>query len=227
MGRSEKAILEQRVRPGMRVLDIGANVGLYSLLLSRLVGKDGSVIAIEPDPDLFAALEASCRANAADNIELHNVAAAAEPGRLSLYRSLLNAGDNRIGSHERAQPTRRVETQAVTVDHLVGGRPVDFIKMDVQGWEGQVLKGMRAVVESNPAIEILFELWPFGLKEAGWNPQDVLREVESLGLHIHGLDDPGKQFSGSSSRALPNGKNYINLLATGRKISKLQPPGGC
>ena len=99
--------------------------------------------------------------------------------------------------------------------------------MDVQGWEGQVLKGMRAVVESNPAIEILFELWPFGLKEAGWNPQDVLREVESLGLHIHGLDDPGKRYGRISSRALPNGKNYINLLATGRKISELQPPGGC
>lgn len=226
MGRSEKAILEQRVRPGMRVLDIGANVGLYSLLLSRLVGKHGSVIAIEPDPDLFAALESSCRANTAENIELHNVAAAAEPGRVSLYRSLLNAGDNRIGSHDRAETTRQTVTQAVTVDELVAGRSVDFIKMDVQGWEGQVLKGMRAVLESNPAIDVLFEFWPFGLKEAGWNPQDVLAEFESFGLSIHGVEDADKQPGGSCSRALPSGKNYVNLLATGRKIAGLQQPGG-
>jgi FkbM family methyltransferase len=225
MGRSEKAILEQRVRAGMRVLDIGANIGLYSLFLSQLVGKDGSVLAIEPDPELFAALESSCRTNAAVNIELHNVAAAAETGRLWLYRSLLNAGDNRIGSHDRDDTIRRVEARAMTVDELVGGRPVDFIKMDVQGWEGQVLRGMRAVLESNPAIEILFEFWPFGLKEAGWNPQELLSELESFGLSIQLLDDAGKQ-PRANFRALPGGKDYINLLATGKKIAELQHPGG-
>jgi FkbM family methyltransferase len=225
MGRNEKTFLEQRVRPGMRVLDIGANVGLYSLLLSRLVGKGGSVIAIEPDPDLFAALESSCRTNAADNIELHKVAAAAESGRLSLYRSLLNAGDNRIGSHDRADTTRRVEARAATVDELVGGRPVDFIKMDVQGWEGQVLKGMRAVMESNPAIEILFEFWPFGLREAGCDPQDLLSEFERFGLRVHTLNEADKQVGGPSSPLYPSGKNYMNLLATGRKSAEFQRSG--
>jgi FkbM family methyltransferase len=225
MGQSEKAILEQRVRPGMRVLDIGANVGLYSLLLSRLVGEAGSVIAIEPDPNLFAALESSCQVNSAENIELHNVAAAAKPGRLSLYRSLLNAGDNRIGSKDRGRSTRRIETQAMTIDEIVGSRRVDFIKLDVQGWEGQVLRGMRAVMERNPAIEILFEFWPFGLREAGWNPLDVLSELESFGLHIYSLDDGRQQPNVSSFRGLPSGKKYVNLLATARNIAELRQRG--
>src|SRR5258708_27788033 len=53
MGREEKAFLEQRIRPGMHVVDVGANLGLYTLLLSRLVGESGTVVAFEPDPELF------------------------------------------------------------------------------------------------------------------------------------------------------------------------------
>ncbi len=226
MGGSEKTVLEQRVRPGMRVLDIGANVGLYSLLLSHLVGKDGSVIAIEPDPELFAALESSCQANGAHNITLHNVAASSESGNFSLYRSLLNAGDNRVGSHDRTETTRRVPTVAATVDDLVGGQPVDFIKMDVQGWEGHVIKGMRSVLERNPAIEILFEFWPFGLREAGWNPRDLLSEFEDFGLHIHEVDEPDKHPSRSHFLAVPEGKKYVNLLATRRTVAEPRQSGG-
>src|SRR5258708_847593 len=69
MGKSDRAFLEQRIMPGMTVIDVGANLGIYTLLFSGLVGRSGKVIAIEPEPDMFASLEHNCRANNALNVE--------------------------------------------------------------------------------------------------------------------------------------------------------------
>src|SRR5208283_897383 len=86
MGAPERAALAALARPGMTVLDIGANLGLYSLLLARSVGPSGRVIAFEPDPDLCALLRANCAANGLANVEAHNMALGAAPGRMILSR---------------------------------------------------------------------------------------------------------------------------------------------
>ena len=95
-GQEEKRFLERHIRPGMRVADIGANQGLYTLLISRIVGTGGHVHAFEPDASLFASLTRNCGQNGARNIELHNVALGQTPGTLKLYRSQVNSGDNRL-----------------------------------------------------------------------------------------------------------------------------------
>jgi len=64
-GEEEKQFLERHVKPGMRVLDIGANQGIYSLLMSRLVGPSGHLHCFEPDPRLFASLRENCRRSGA------------------------------------------------------------------------------------------------------------------------------------------------------------------
>src|SRR6267143_2214012 len=60
MGHDEATLLQRLVRPGMSVIDVVANIGLYSLLLSRLVDRNGSVLAFEPEPSLFATLRENC-----------------------------------------------------------------------------------------------------------------------------------------------------------------------
>src|SRR5262245_24874789 len=87
MGREERRILEERVRPGMRVVDIGANVGLYSLLLARLVGPEGRVFAFEPEPTLFRALADNCRRSRLTNLAPRNLALGDRSGHVALYRS--------------------------------------------------------------------------------------------------------------------------------------------
>lgn len=218
MGRSERAALESRVRAGMHVMDIGANLGLYTLLLARLVGPTGSVIAIEPDPELFEALDTNCRINGADHVERIHAAAAARPGSLTLYRSLVNAGDNRVGGHS-SSTTRRIDVQARTVDEIAGGRRLDFVKIDVQGWEGEVFRGMKQVIERNPAMEILFEFWPFGLKRAGCDPARMLAELKSLGFAIRSIEE-----NGLNPEKL-DGKKYMNLLATPASHAGVCPTG--
>src|ERR1019366_3383573 len=79
MGASERAALRRLVRPGMTVVDVGANLGLYSVFLARQVGPAGRVVSFEPDPDLFALLRGNCAANAAANVEAYNMALGAAP----------------------------------------------------------------------------------------------------------------------------------------------------
>src|ERR1051326_8980092 len=59
-GKEDLRFFEQHLRPGMRVLDIGANQGIYSLMISRIVGQDGCVYSFEPDPGLFDSLRLNC-----------------------------------------------------------------------------------------------------------------------------------------------------------------------
>lgn len=179
-----RAFLQRMVRPGMRVVDIGANQGLFTLLLSRLVGPSGSVMAFEPDPELFRTLELNCRVNETTNVTLHNLGLSSRAGTLVLNRSLFNAGDNRLAKGLPEGSFRREMVDVVTLDEIAGQEPIDFIKMDVQGWEWEVVQGMRSVLTDNPAIRILMEFWPQGLTRAGCNPQDLLGHFKQFGFEL-------------------------------------------
>jgi FkbM family methyltransferase len=183
-GREEKRFLEGVVRPGMHVIDVGANIGIYTLLLSRLVGESGRVTAIEPEPDLFEALKTNCRLNSAKNVRPYNVAAGATSKVGVLSRSFVHAGDNRMGLAAVSEIRKPVEVRVTTIDEIVGGEHVDFIKIDVQGWEGEVLKGMQQVLACNASLQICFEYWPYGLRAAGCDPLTLLREFGEHGFRL-------------------------------------------
>lgn len=208
-----RAFLEESVHPGMRVVDIGANHGLFTLLLSRLVGPSGRVVAFEPDPELFRTLERNCRANHAVNVHLHSSGLGSGVSKSVLYRSLFNAGDNRLAAGLPEGSFRREIVDIVTLDEIAGQEPVDFIKMDVQGWEWEVLQGMRSVIARNPAIRILFEFWPHGLTLAGCAPEDLLGYFRQIGFDLFEVpggdritDDLGYCRKSSKDR-------YVDLLA--------------
>jgi FkbM family methyltransferase len=174
MGNEDKAAYQRWILPGMTVVDIGANQGLYALLFSGLVGPTGSVLAFEPEPDMFTSLVQNCRANAAANVECQQLALGARAGAGTLHRSLIHGGDNRIAPGLNDKITKSVEIRIATLDEAVGARRVDFIKMDVQGWESEVFQGMDQVLRNNENLQIYFEFWPQALRNAGANPRDVL-----------------------------------------------------
>jgi len=122
MGKAERVFYERQIRTGMTVVDVGANQGLYALLFSRLVGSSGAVIAFEPEPDMFAALERNCRMNHARNIETHRQAAGASPGNAVLSRSLLHGGDSSMTSRHVQTLSRRVEVPVIPLDDVIGDR---------------------------------------------------------------------------------------------------------
>jgi FkbM family methyltransferase len=214
MGRSEKALFAERIRPGMRVLDVGANLGLYTLLFSRLVGAAGEVTALEPDPELYAALETNCCLNSATNVRLHNMAAGARPARMELSRSLLNSGDNRLASLPSQVFKRSVAVRVNTVDEIVSDSRVDFVKIDVQGWEAEVFHGMECVLNNNPALQICFEYWPQGLRNAGCDPPSLLKGLSERGFHLWEISRRGLvPITAPANWYGPDGASYTNIYA--------------
>ena len=190
MGSAQKRTYERLLRPGFTVVDVGANQGLYSLLFSRLVGPDGFVHSFEPDPTLFRALQTNCERNRTRNITCYNYALGTKAETRTLYHSRVNSGDNRLAISDRPDWFYEASVTTAPLDSLLGGSLVDFIKIDVQGWEFEVLRGMTEVWKNNPEISVYFEFWPFGLRRAGCDPVELLQYVRQHGFSLYDMEGP-------------------------------------
>lgn len=204
-------------RPGMTFLDIGANVGYYTALAIARIGKDGRIIALEPDQENFGFLQQTVAANGAQNTTCVQKAAAAENGSLTLYVSTSNRGDNRLYSNEFAGSTSQVEV--CTIDALLAQMDiasVDLVKIDVQGFEGHVLRGMKETIRHSSNLILLMEFWPFGLRSAGTSPQELLIEMEQAGLKLLELTQRGNVVPLGDKNDIINrhpGRRYTNIVA--------------
>ncbi len=228
MGRSIEALLRATIRPGMRVVDIGANQGLYTLLLAELVGEQGSVLAFEPDPELFDVLSRNCVANHVRNVGLRNCALGSANGSAVLSRSLLNAGDNRLAPRHRRDDSRCNVVRVAALDDVLAGQPVDFVKMDVQGWEWEVFSGMQNTLASNPSLSIYFEFWPYGLLRAGCEPLRPLTYLDKLGFALFECSGPRRRAIENLERFVRGftGRRYGDVLAE-RRLCQAAGPLPC
>jgi FkbM family methyltransferase len=187
MESSESRLLAQLCRPGMSVVDVGANVGFYTLLFAERAGAEGTVWAFEPDPNNFATLQRNVTTNKCANVITVNSAVGAVSGGGTLYRSGSHSGDHRTYASDDARKRISIKTVALD-DFFQPGQPVDLVKMDIQGAEGMALRGMRGVVESNPHLVMFIEVWPEGLRQAHSDPEEVLAELQAWGLILKRVD---------------------------------------
>ena len=185
----ETAIIQAEVKPGDVVLDIGANIGYYTLILAKLVGETGKVYAFEPDPDNFRLLRKNVRANGHRNVVLVQKAVSDVSGPLDLFLCPDNKGDHRI--YDSADDRRKVPIEATTLDDYFGGSKVhvDFIKMDIQGAEGRALRGMAGLLESQADVKMITEFWPGGLRRSGIQARGYLDELARLGFRLFEIDE--------------------------------------
>jgi FkbM family methyltransferase len=179
--RTEIAWMRRVVRPGDQILDIGANIGFYTSLLSEWVGSTGHVHAFEPEPTNFKHLSASM--DGRKNVTLVPKAVSDRSENLLIYTSPNLNVDHRtykITNYEMAIPV-----QAVSIDDYVGGRfQVDLVKMDIQGYELSALRGMEKTIAANPAIIIFSEFWPHGLRQSGGSACRAYDYILSLNLQV-------------------------------------------
>jgi len=162
----EVSLVKRVIKPGQVVLDIGANIGYYTLLFSRLVGDAGKVIAFEPDPDNAALLIQNLAANQCQNVTVHQVATGARQAILRLYQCAENAGMHRAYNSICCTTDYRSVTSVAIDQFLENESQIDFLKMDIEGYEYFALQGMQAILEEK-APKILVEFSPFALAEAG------------------------------------------------------------
>ena len=187
---SETAFIGRHLRPGMSMIDVGANLGYHTTRAAQLVGSSGRVLAIEPDPYNFALLMRNVRANGLDNVLAVNVALGEQPGRATLFRSPGNLGDHRLfaSGNERREA---VEVPVVRLDDLCREHAierVDLVKMDVQGYEPLVLEGMSRTLADNPDVLVVTEFWPHGMEAAGSSVQTFFEAFSALGFAAYLLD---------------------------------------
>jgi FkbM family methyltransferase len=215
--RAETAFFCAVCQPGMTFLDIGANIGYYTALASGRIGEKGRIIALEPDPENFSYLQQNVAANNARNAVCVPKAASGEAGILRLYVNKQNRGDNRLYANDLCDSSYEVEV--ATVDAVLeecGVERVDLVKLDVQGFEGHVLRGMRKTIQRSEALILLTEFWPFGLRSAGTPPEDLLVELEQAGLRLYELTGKGRLARLTDKKAFIerySGRKYANIVA--------------
>ncbi len=220
MGRPERAALGRIAKPGMTVLDVGANLGLYSVLLSRLVGPAGKVIAFEPDPGLYALLRENCAANGALNVSAHNLALGSAPERMVLSRLTLNSGDNHLGADAGTTFRRPVEVEVEALDTLMPGLRPDLVKVDVQGWELKVLRGLERMLRTVENVVIFLEVCPKWLRRAGDGPEELHGFLTDMGFRFYSSVDwrelDRAAFVMTTGRL--RGQDHVDLLVTRSRL---------
>lgn len=179
--RDEIALLRQLIKPGHRVLDIGANIGFYARLLSNTVGKTGQVYCFEPDSLNFKHLVKNTKN--LDNVHVFNLAVSDKDEVLKVYKSKLLNVDHRtypVNNYDSVE-----EIEASSIDNLIAAKriePPDVIKIDIQGFELVAFQGMRKLLTTRQHLKIVAEYWPHGFKRAGTSAIEFYDFFAALGF---------------------------------------------
>lgn len=182
----ETRLFRAHLRPGDVALDLGANVGWFSVH-GVLAGCE--VHAFEPVPAIAEVCErnvARAAARGRGRCTVHRLAAGAERGRATIALGTTNFGDNRVLDSRGARPGdmgsgAEVEIEIAPVDELVEG-PLRFVKIDTQGSEWLALRGMRRLLAESREMGLLMELWPYALR--GATPRELLEHLVELGFTL-------------------------------------------
>jgi len=179
------------LRPGATALDVGANVGAYSLLLGLWVGAKGRVFAFEPAAAAFDGLTRHLHLNGLDDV-VRPVAAAVDD-RESTARLLVagTAGESRLAGGASDHPDASASTvPTISIDAFCAREAVapDFIKIDIEGWELAALKGARETIRARGRSLALFvEMHPSIWPAIGVTKDDVLEELARQSLEVQPL----------------------------------------
>jgi FkbM family methyltransferase len=167
-------------------LDIGANIGWYSVMLSRLSDARARIYAFEPDVESFVLLQRNLYGNGATNVSAVNCALGAEPGtgELRRYKHSNNGRHSLLGESDGRDTLRvRIRTLAgFWQEQGLGERALRFMKIDVEGFEYFVLRGAGALLER--CAQLILEYSPDGLQCAGLKPADLTALLASSSFKL-------------------------------------------
>ncbi len=190
------AYLRSEIKGGDIVLDVGANIGLFSCLMATLVGPSGKVFAFEPDPGNLTLLKKNIEENGLQNIVRIVPAAASDaPGKLKFAQSGVHGAivNDSAGSASREG---EIEVKAVRIDDILSTAQISFVnlvKMDIIGSESKALKGMRRTIEKNPNLKIISAFCPAFLTRTGSGAMAYLEELAAASFTVYDISRGGRE----------------------------------
>ncbi|MCW5878099.1 MAG: FkbM family methyltransferase [Anaerolineales bacterium] len=222
----ETALIQNYVKPGQTVLDIGANIGYYTLLFAKRVGGSGVVHAFEPESNAFKLLEKNLELNGYQNVVLHPLAVSNKDGETYLARDPFSNLDHRIKSGSEHQEAS-IKIRTAKIDSLIGSSEltVDVVKLDIQGAEYSAVQGMQATLSKSPTVLLLSEFWPEAIQDLGADPRGYYDLLLEHGFKLNEIDERGKTLTPINSynelQAACERKltKQTNLLCTKGRVS--------
>ncbi len=205
--------IEALLAPGDTAVDVGANFGYFTVLAGRRVGRGGRVVAFEPLPAMRRELEANVALNQLPQCRVRSEAVSDRAGAAALFEGPAgNPGLSSLRALADAGPPLEVET--VTLDEaLAGDEPVALVKIDVEGAELKVLRGMAGLVERRRP-DVVLEVTDRFLREMGDSAEALFRRARDWGYRIYRIDWPGLVPVEAGAEGLPD---QFNALLTARE----------
>lgn len=227
----ETQLIIERLFSGATFVDVGANIGYYTILAADQVGVEGQVFAFEPDTDNFALLDKNINHNALTNIQAVNAGLAQHDSEARLFLSESNFGDHQIyddGSGRDSQPIQLLNGSQYLQPRL---DTIDVLKIDTQGAEVQVLGGLlpllKKILARNTAakqspLSIIIEFWPYGLRKSNASAHELLDLLMALALPLQIIDHIEHTLIACTEQQLrewidmvdahPDDQGFMNLL---------------
>ena len=200
------------VARGDIVVDVGAHIGYYSRLLSELAGTRGRVIAVEPFIENQKVLQRNLRGYA--NVRVMPFAAADRESTSALYVSPGSSNHSLTPGYTEARAIVPTRTRALDdVLEEQGIAIIQFIKIDVEGGEPAVLRGLTKTIARSPRLRMLIECNPAALRCGGVNPPELIRQIRDYGFDVYKIE-PDASLSPIASDP---GPELMNLLCWKRR----------
>jgi FkbM family methyltransferase len=189
------------VRPGQRIVEVGANVGYHSVLFASGVAPTGSVTAFEANPRMVELLRRTLATNGlAGAVRVVPLAVTDRPGRVTLHRLARQQGSSSIYPFtprdlavwdDEASP---LDVEATSLDAFFGAGepPPDLVKIDAEGAEPAIVAGMRGLLARAPRVQLVLEFLPSALARAGHDARGFLASLTALGFRLHTIDRRGR-----------------------------------
>ncbi len=177
--------VKRTITPGMSILEVGANIGYYSLIETKLAGPTGKLYAIEPSPYNFECLKKNLELNGIKNAYLHQAAFGEKRTKQKFYVYDKSNLSSFIKRDDLLMQSQEVEVEMITLDDFLNGKQVDFIRMDVEGYEKEILKGAEKALSSDNKPKYFFiEVHSELLHKKDSSAREILEFLEKYGYDI-------------------------------------------
>jgi FkbM family methyltransferase len=222
----ETEIVKKLIKKGDIVLDVGANIGYYTLIFAKLVGDKGRVYAFEPEPKNFVLLTKNIELNQYQNVMLVQKALSDKEGIIKLNLLEDNTAGHFIGSVTKNNENS-IDVSVTRLDEYFNDYDgtINFIKMDVEGAESGVIQGMIKLLQKINHLTMMVEFNPRIIIRFGVEPEHYLELLQENGFKLYELDGKRKKIKPVNLSEIlrnypPEKEKYTNLLCIKGKLQR-------